>query len=303
VYVEKRGVFEKHGCGIKESAVREDVSQAEYAGKSYCGKKECPRIGNTMKNKSKTVALVLCLWKGGLEKDVLDSVIGSIAFLGCQRGWCFPFLNKCMSFVLGSGLFEEEDLIKDVVVALVIACIPWTPSCEVRWLRGSVSFEKFVFVDAQNDFGRFGMVWCKDGVWMERSVRIPKKYCDSQQSAELFGVKKAVGFGLNEVGNEFVIVSDSVGSIHAMCRMKMCLKSWRRNQLLRMMVGDLIGKKLRIGCLWVPSESNPSDGGSRMVLEEDCMERVYEGDMSGVFVEGVCLNMAEYYNRVGSGKP
>jgi hypothetical protein len=298
-YLRKIECFVKVGCGIKESAVVEAVQALEFAGKSYCGRASCPKIGNTKKNKLKCVALFLAIVKIGFSRDLVESLVGSICFLGSHSGWCFPFLNRCSSFVGGLDCSAKE-LTADLLCALSVALCPWTPFSQFRWDHGCDN-EKFVFVDAQNDFGRFGVVWFVEGAWRFVSCTIPAKFCGSQQCAELYGVKKAIGMALNRIGREFVLVSDSVGSLEVLCRMKMATKSWRRNQLLRSMVRDWMGKDFLIHLLWVPSEHNPADEGSRRSEKEGRFEGLFEGEMVRVFEEGVCLSRSQFYCRSGSG--
>jgi hypothetical protein len=297
----KRRKFEEAGCGIKESSIIEGVQALEFAGKAYCGKASCPRIGNTEKNKTKIVALLMVVERIGLTRDLVESLVGSISFIGSLTGWCFPFLNRCSCFVRGVD-FPHSELRSDLICALAVALIPWTPFSQFRWDHG-FEREKHVFVDAQNDFGRFGVVWFLDGAWRFISCTIPKKFCGSQQCAELYGVKKAIGMALDKIGWEFVIVSDSVGSLEVLCRMKMATKSWRRNQILRSMVKDWIGKEFLIHVLWVPSEFNPADEGSRRSEPEGRFEGLFEGGMEKVFESGVCLSRSEFYCRGGPGTP
>jgi hypothetical protein len=109
--------------------------------------------------------------------EMVESMVGSISFLGSTVGWCFPFPRRCSEWVRGAAAFSFESIFEDLILAFVIACIPWCPISEIVWFC-PVGFlqENHIFVDAQNDVGRFVKVWCKDGVWMERSVKIPVKF-------------------------------------------------------------------------------------------------------------------------------
>jgi hypothetical protein len=300
----KMSVLDGAGCGFKDSASMREVRLCEFAGRRYCGKAECLTIGNTESNKVKGVAMMIKVLEGAFDKEAVESFVGSISFLGMVRGWCFPFLNRAKEWCLGKmeGL-SKKDLVEDLFQALVVACIPWSPRCQVRWFVGSQDRTKFIFTDAQVDFGRMGLVWWVNGVWCELSLAIPAKYLGSQQSAELYAIKKAVGFGMNEIGREFVVVSDSVGSILALCRPNMGIANWRRNQLLRSMVKDQVGKDLMIWCAWIQSASNPADNGSRVTSKERRIAGVYEGDMESVFSPGTILSKTEFYNRACSGVP
>jgi hypothetical protein len=295
---QKMEMIMRAGCGIKPTSVQRGVLVAEYAGKGYCGNSKCPRIGNSDANKTKCMAMLLCCVRKGVSKEMVESLVGSISFLGSPVGWCFPFLRRCSEWVRGATNFSFQIILEDLVLAFVVACIPWCPMSEILWFC-PVDFpqENHIFVDAQNDFGRFGMIWCKDGVWMERSVRIPKKFCCSQQCAELFAITKALGLGFSIFGREFAVVSDSVGSITALCRPNMATKSWRRNQILRRFVLDLVGREFLVWLLWVPSELNPSDDGSRMVVEERMVEREYKGDMVKVFEKGNLFDRTQFFSR------
>jgi len=257
------------------------------------------RIGNTRKNKVKAIALLLCFIDGFRSREIVASLVGTIGYLSNQHAFCFPFLNRANHFALGSSISVDSDLVNDLVLALVIASTPWSPECDVRWEYPDLPRERWIFVDAQNDFARFGIIWCHSGVWLEASVSIPPIFSGTQQSAELFALWKALAFGINFFGDEFVLVSDSVGSIHALHRPNMGSHSDVRNYLLRSIVSQLLGRRCRIRCLWVPSEFNPADGGSRLVLEEGRLERVYGGEMEEVFEVGCCLDRADFYSRTG----
>jgi hypothetical protein len=247
------------------------------------------------------MALLFVVWASALCKVVVESLIGSISYLGCQHGLCLPFLNRANCWMRGVLAVEEREVKKDLVEAFIVACVPWTPCSELVWCRGDCDWCKWLFVDAQNDYGRYCIVWWNGHCWMEVSDTIPNKFCDSQQTAELFGVLKAIGLGLSLFGKEFLVVSDSVGSICSLCRLSMATKSWRRNQLLRKIVRDLLGKEYWIGCFWIASEFNPADKGTRMEGCVSRVEKVCEMEMESVFKEGVCLDKAQFFNRVSSG--
>jgi hypothetical protein len=70
------------------------------------------------------------------------------------------------------------------------------------------------------------------------------------------------------------------------------------DQILRRVILDLIGCEFLVWLLWVPSELNPSDVGSRMVLEERMFERVYKGDMGKVFEEGNLFDRTQFHFRI-----
>jgi hypothetical protein len=295
----KMGKFLEHNCGIKPTSVVEDEQEIDYAGKSYCGRRECARIGNSRKNKVKCIALLIWVVTHSLSKEVVESLVGSLCYLGCHLGWCFPFLNRASEWYHGKEGIDGDDIRYDLTVGLVLSVVPWTPRMQIRWVKGNTDPKRCIYVDAQNDFGRFGLVWWDGVKWCKRSMSIPSKFCCSQQCAELYGLKKAIGFGKNVLGREFTVASDSVGSVHALCRFKMASNAWRRNQLFRMMIRDLFGEELMIWLLWVPSEWNPADGGSREEHEERCVEGVYEGCMKDVFEN--CIGRTEFYSRIGSG--
>jgi hypothetical protein len=299
-FEDKRERFKNHGCGIKQSAVFEGVMGLDFAGKSLCGRNGCARIGNTRKNKVKCIALLLWVIRRGLTKECVESLVGSLCFLGSHLGWVFPFLNRAAEWCHGEESFRPDDLLSDLTIGLVVAAIPWSPKLQIMWAKGCLDDKKCIYVDAQNDFGRFGMVWWDGFEWRTRSVRIPKKYCCSQQCAELYGLKKAIGFGKNTFGREFTVAGDSIGSLHAICRFNMASRAWRRNQLFRAIIRDLFGEELMIWLLWIQSEWNPADGGSREVSEKRSSEKTYEGSLDGVFER--CMGRTDFYSRAGSGK-
>jgi hypothetical protein len=300
-YEWKKKQFEEKGCGIKQKSVFEGVLQIDFAGKGYCGKKECARIGNTRKNKVKCIALLLWVIRKGLSKDWVESLVGSLCFLGSHLGWVFPFLNRASEWFHGNDSFRPEDILFDLSVGLMVASIPWSPRTQIMWVKGCVDPRKCIYVDAQNDFGRFGLVWWNGKEWSVRSIKIPEKYCCSQQCAELYGLKKAIGFGRALFGKVFTVASDSVGSLHALCRFKMASRAWRRNQLFRAIIKDLFGVDLMLWLLWIQSEFNPADGGSRECHEKKCVERRFEGCMEGIFEK--CMGRTDFYSRVGPCVP
>jgi hypothetical protein len=296
----KKRCFENHKCGIKQSAVFEGVMELDFAGKSLCGRKECARIGNTRKNKVKCIALLLWIIRRGITKESVESLVGSLCFLGSHLGWVFPFLNRAAEWCHGDESFRPEDILADLTIGLVVAVIPWSPKMQIMWAKGCLDDKKCIYVDAQNDFGRFGMVWWNGCKWRVRSVRIPKKYCCSQQCAELYGLKKAIGFGKNFFGREFTVAGDSIGSLHAICRFNMASRAWRRNQLFRAIIRDLFGEELMIWLLWIESKWNPADGGSREVCKKRLVEKDYEESLDGVFER--CMGRTNFYSRTGTSQ-
>mmetsp|Transcript_43015 Transcript_43015/g.60327 ORF Transcript_43015/g.60327 Transcript_43015/m.60327 type:complete len:601 (+) Transcript_43015:735-2537(+) len=289
-------------CGIKESSIKEAVRKIEYAGKVYCGKAACTMIGNSEKNKRKVMAHILSCVKNGLTKDKVESLIGSIAYLGVATAWCLPYLSRCRLWVDNKLQTSEDSIIEDLVSAMTFACIPWSPMCQIRWFNGQSEVKKLIFVDAQNLFGRFGLIWWNGSVWMERSVKIPKKFCDSQQTAELFALKKAIGFGLNVIGQEITVISDSASSLFSITKFKMASHCFRRNQILRKLASELVLRNATIWLLWVASDLNPADQGSRVSSDYPLLEREFSGDVENVFIKGLCIGRTDYLNRVGSRK-
>ncbi len=187
-YRRKRSVFEAHGCGIKESSVVEGAHSLDFAGKSYCGIPRCMKIGNTRKNKVKAIALLLCFIDGVCSREIVASLVGTIGYLGNQHAFCFPFLDRANRFALGSSDPCDGVLLSDLVIALAIASTPWSPDCDVRWEYPDLPRERWIFVDAQNDYARFGIIWCHNGIWIEASVFIPSMFSGTQQCAELYAL-------------------------------------------------------------------------------------------------------------------
>ena len=137
---------------------------------------------------------------------------------------------------------------------------------------------------------------------MERSVKIPKKFCNSQQTAKLFALKKAIGFGLNVIGQEITVISNSTSSLFSITKFKMASHCFRRNQILCKLASELVLRNATIWLLWVASDLNPADQGSQVSSDYPLLEREFSGDVENVFIKGLCIGRTDYLNRVGSCK-
>ena len=79
--------------------------------------------------------------------------------MSSQTGWAFPFLLKADEWTRGIRRWSEKEVKKDLIRAWIAAIWPWSPIQEIRWETPDIGRERWVFIDAQFEFGRFAWVW------------------------------------------------------------------------------------------------------------------------------------------------
>jgi hypothetical protein len=262
----KMATAHRFGMFIKPSSVKRGVTALDFAGKHYCGVSNS--IGNMDRNLIKVLALVIRILSDPVDQLTLLSFIGSVGFLTSHRRWAFPFLSSIN--MLAARPFAPHclspALMLDALSAFAMATVPWSSKAEFTWLERDPSLPT-IFVDAQVDHGLVGMVILDlSNSCSSASFDIPIRYRDSQQTAEMYGVKLAIQTGWDRFGGRFNLATDSISSLMGMLKPRMATGSVGRNSIIRSILMKMVFREFKINFLWVPSEHNPSDAPSRVAL-------------------------------------
>jgi hypothetical protein len=259
----KMDTIRKHNVFIKPTSIKRNVNTLNFAGKHFNGWTN--QISNVDKNVAKVLALTIRLLSSKVDQFILLSFIGSVGFLTSHRRWAFPFLNSIN--LLAAREFPPQCLspilMLDALSAFAMAVIPWSSKAEFTWVERIVALPT-IFVDAQVDFALVGVVIADlNGQCRSMTVDIPHRFRDSQQSAEMYGIKVAINLGWNLFGGKFNLASDSISSVMGLLKPRMATGSLPRNVIIRSILMKMVFREFAINFLWVPSEFNPSDDPSR----------------------------------------
>jgi hypothetical protein len=265
-YTNKRERVQRYQIPVKPGSIKEGVSDLEFAGKRYVGRKETPFIANTRKNTVKLVALAIRLTEQKyVSSDFLKSLLGSFAFGTVHHKKALPFLSEVNKLAI-DGRRENvlsDGVIHDVMIALQLTILPWLPGSEIVW-GGYRPGIPLVVVDASAADGLVGMFLFdgEDEVWVA-SFTVPKKFNNSQQSAELYGLFIALKRGEERFGKTFDVISDSASSISSVTNLKMVATPKERNNLVRKVVRWSYLRPLKVSISWTDTKNNLADDPSR----------------------------------------
>jgi hypothetical protein len=267
-YTTKRGKVDKFDMPVKEKSIQEGSLDAEFAGKRYSGKDKKQFIANTQRNSAKLVALaMLTISQEKVSMGSLRSLVGSFAYGTCHHKKALPYLSGVnLRIEEGEGLMTLPEALKvDILCALFLSLLPWTPESEIRW-SGYQPDLPLVVVDASFKDQMFGIFLFNKGECWVGSFSIPLKFADSQQTAELYGLTIAMKRGFERFGSQFNVVADSASSIASVTNLKMSSLPKVRNVLIRKVIRWSLMKNLKVSVSWTESEHNLADTPSRKMF-------------------------------------
>ena len=199
------GIFEENQIPTKELVTIMGENDIVFVGKRFVNSGEVKAILNSQRNMCKRIALGLLLCKlNKINGKIIEIFVASVASFGTNHHWkTLPFLLNLQELINSDTMYVINELVRDMAMAIHLSAILWSSLFEILW-NGRREDKHLIIVDAQ--------------------------------FAEMFGIKYAIFFGLDNFGSSFDVALDSAGSIAVVAHHHMIVNLKPRNKLLHSII-------------------------------------------------------------------